>query len=111
MAGTTIVNYDEMRSISAHFKTMAENISDLAKTTNAKVADLHEDKWIGRGSDKFFQEMDQLVKPALAKLVQALDLTAVVAEDIVKIISQADEEVKSSFIEYSDHDRDLGGGD
>ena len=97
MAGTTIIDYDEMNDIISLFKTREEKILHLLKTTQAKVQDLHNHKWVGKAADKFFIEMEQTVLPALARLAYALGLGAVAAKEIVDTIRQADEKTQSKF--------------
>lgn len=97
MAGTTQVNYDEMNGIIKNMKTEEEEIMNLLKTTKSKVESLHNNQWVGQGADNFFNEMEQTVLPALARLARALSVGADVAQDIVNTIRQADEETQSFF--------------
>ena len=97
MTENIIINYDEMKSISALFETEKEQILHLLQITQTKVQDLHNDLWIGKGSDKFFDQMEQTVKPRLARLAHALDFAAVVTKEIADTIHQADEETQSFF--------------
>ena len=97
MAGTTQVNYDEMNGIIKSLKTEEEEIMGLLKSTKTKVESLHNNQWVGQGADNFFNEMEQTVLPALARLAHALGVGADVAQDIVNTIRQADEETQSFF--------------
>jgi WXG100 family type VII secretion target len=97
MAGTTQVNYDEMNGIVKSLKTEEEEIMNLLKTTKSKVESLHNNQWVGQAADNFFNEMEQSVLPALARLARALGVGADVAQDIVSTIRQADEETQSYF--------------
>ena len=97
MAGTTQVNYDEMNGIIKNLKTEEEEIMNLLKTTKSKVESLHNNQWVGQGADNFFNEMEQTVLPALARLARALGVGSDVATDIMNTIRQADEETQSYF--------------
>ena len=97
MAGTTQVNYDEMNGIIKSLKTEEEEIMNLLKTTKSKVESLHNKQWVGKAANSFFNEMEQTVLPALAKLARALGVGADVARDIVGTIRQADEETQGFF--------------
>ena len=97
MAGTTQVNYDDMSGIIKTFKTEEEEIMNLLKTTKSKVESLHNNQWVGQGADTFFNEMEQTVLPALARLAHALGVGSDVAQKIVDTIRQADEETQSFF--------------
>jgi WXG100 family type VII secretion target len=97
MAGTTQVNYDEMSGIIKTLQTEEDEIMNLLKTTKSKVESLHNNQWIGQGADNFFNEMEQTVLPALARLARALGVGADVAQKVVDTIRQADEETQSFF--------------
>jgi WXG100 family type VII secretion target len=97
MAGTTQVNYDDMNGIIKSLKTEEEEIMNLLKTTKSKVESLHNNQWVGQGADNFFNEMEQTVLPAMARLAHALSVGADVATDIMNTIRQADEETQSYF--------------
>ena len=74
MAGTTQVNYDDMNNI--------------VKTLKAEEGD---------AADRFFNEMEQVVLPAVSRLARALGVGADVATEIMNTIRQADEETQSFF--------------
>lgn len=97
MAGTTQVNYDDMQNIIKSLRSEEEEINQLLKQTQSKVESLHNNQWVGQGADQFFNEMEQSVLPALGRLGQALGVGANVAQQIINIIHQADEETKSFF--------------
>jgi WXG100 family type VII secretion target len=97
MAGTTQVNYDDMQNIIKSLRSEEEEINQLLKQTQSKVESLHNNQWIGQGADQFFNEMEQSVLPAMGRLAQALGVGANVAQQIINIIHQADEETKSFF--------------
>ena len=97
MAGTTQVNYDDMNGIIKSLKTEEDEIMNLLKTTKSKVESLHNNQWIGQGADNFFNEMEQTVMPAMARLARALGVGADVAQEIMNTIRQADEETQSYF--------------
>jgi WXG100 family type VII secretion target len=97
MAGTTQVNYDEMQTIIKSLQSEEEEIMQLMKQTQGKVESLHNNQWIGQGADKFFDEMEQTVLPAMNRLGHALGVGARVAQQILNTIHHADEETKSYF--------------
>jgi len=91
------VNYDEMRAIIQRMKTEQAEVLNLLKNTKSQVDYLHGNQWIGRGSDKFFAEMEQRYLPALQKLANALGTGAEKAQKVIDTIRQADEGTKSLF--------------
>ena len=98
MAGTIQVDYDRMRSICTYMETDGEKITDLLKKTKNQMENLRDGKqWEGDAAVKFFNEMDQKVLPALARLADALGAGAVIARESADIIRKADEETQSFF--------------
>jgi WXG100 family type VII secretion target len=97
MAQIRKLNYDDMTNIVGKFKSEAQDIDSLLKQTKGKTESLHNNQWVGQGSEKFFSEMEQSVLPALGRLVGALGHAADVAQKIADTIRRFDEETKSFF--------------
>jgi WXG100 family type VII secretion target len=97
MAKIRKLNYDDLNSIVGKFKTEAQEIDGLLKQTKGKVESLHNNQWVGQGSEKFFSEMESLVLPAVSRLVDALNHAADIAQKIADTIRRFDEETKSFF--------------
>ena len=97
------LNYDEATSIAKKFKDEGEDIARLHSVTRQRVRDLYKE-WIGEGADKFFEEMETKLLPALQRLSLALFHTQDVTNEIMKIIRNADEEASNYF-------KDQGAGD
>ena len=49
------VNYDEMNAIVKSFRTEQQEIEALYKQTKSKVDALHNNQWVGQGSEKWFR--------------------------------------------------------
>jgi WXG100 family type VII secretion target len=97
MAKIRKLNYDDMTNIVGKFKSEAQEIDSLLKQSKSKVESLHNNQWVGQGSEKFFGEMEQSVLPALGRLVGALGHAADVAQKIADTIRRFDDETKSFF--------------
>jgi WXG100 family type VII secretion target len=97
MTDTTQVNYNEMEGVIKSLKAKEEEIMNVLKTTKSKVESLHDTQWVGQAADSFFNEMEQTVLPALARLANALGTGGNVAQEIVSTIHEADEETQSYF--------------
>jgi WXG100 family type VII secretion target len=97
MAKIRKLNYDDMNNIVGKFKSEAQEIDSLLKQSKSKVESLHNNQWVGQGSEKFFGEMEQSVLPALGRLVGALGHAADVAQKIADTIRRFDDETKSFF--------------
>lgn len=97
MAGTVQVNYDEMQGIIKLLQQEENELRALLQQTKGKVESLHGNQWVGQGADKFFQEMEGTVLPAMGRMVYALDVAGNVAKQIINTIHNADEGTKSFF--------------
>ncbi len=97
MAGTVQVNYDEMENIIKLMQSEENELRALLQQTKGKVESLHGNQWVGQGADKFFNEMEGTVLPAMGRMVQALDIAGNVAKQIIHTIHSADEGTKSFF--------------
>jgi WXG100 family type VII secretion target len=91
------VQFDEMSAIVKSFQTEQAEIEALLKQTKQKVESLHNNQWVGQGSEKFFNEMESQVLPAVNRLVHALGYAGDTAKKIHEVIHKHDEETKSFF--------------
>ena len=80
-----------------YIERLQAEVLNLLKNTKSQVDYLHGNQWIGRGSDKFFAEMEQRYLPALQKLANALGTGAEKAQKVIDTIRQADEGTKALF--------------
>lgn len=109
MANNTFqLNYEEMTSIAKKFKDNGEDVVRLHSETRQRVRDLHKE-WIGEAAEKFFEEMETELLPALQRLSLALFQTQDVSNEIMKIIQGADEETAGYFKDQLSGD-DFGAG-
>jgi WXG100 family type VII secretion target len=97
MAERVECNYDEMQAIAKQLETEAEAINQVLTQTQGKAEGLHGDGWIGRGADQFFSEMQDLILPALTRLVSSLQQAATATTQISNIFKEAEEEAQNSF--------------
>jgi WXG100 family type VII secretion target len=97
MAEKTELNYDQLQGFMKAFETEAEEIQALTKNTSSRVESLHGGEWIGRGADKFFNEMQSEVLPAMNRLVQALGTASQVTRQIAETFHSAEEETQGYF--------------
>ena len=103
------LNYDELVSIAKKFKDEGEDLTKLHSTTRQRVRDLHKE-WIGEAAEKFFEEMETELLPAVQRLAHALFLSQDMTNEIMKIIQEADEETAGYFGSGDDFGASLFGG-
>lgn len=94
------VHYDEMSAIVKSFRSEQAEIEALLKQTKGKVESLHNNQWVGQGSEKFFDEMEGQLLPAVQRLARALGFAADTAQKIHEVIHRHDEETKSFFAKF-----------
>jgi len=97
MAEKTELNYDQVQGFVKSFKAEADDIQALAKDTSSRANALHGDGWVGQGADKFIEEMNGEILPAMERLVQALNTASEMAQKISETYSQAEEETQGYF--------------
>lgn len=109
MANTLFqLNYDQLGSIAKKFKDEGEDMGQLHSSTRQRVRDMHKE-WIGEAAEKFFEEMETELLPALKRLSQALFYSQDMTSEIMKIIQNADEETAGYFKNQLSGD-DFGAG-
>lgn len=103
MADTkTIVNYDQLEAIGKTFEAESQAVENQYRQLRAKADELHGGGWIGRGADKFHDEMTHEVLPAMARLSDALNQAANIIKEICNIFNAAEEETKGYFQSLGD---------
>jgi len=91
------VQYDDLNTIIQKFRSEQQDIDALFKQTKGKVESLHNNQWVGEGSEKFFSEMESQVLPAMQRLAGALGHAGDVAQKMADTIRRHDEETKGFF--------------
>jgi len=97
MADVTRVDYDQLKEIAGRFSNQANLYEGLTRQTRGYVDELHNNGWIGRGSDAFFSEMQDLVIPAMERLRQALEEAGQMTNVIAEIFGAAEQDAQGNF--------------
>jgi WXG100 family type VII secretion target len=90
------LNYDQLEPIARKFKDEGEALIKLHSSTRKHAQDLRKE-WIGEAAEKFFEELETELLPALQRLSQALFQSQDVSGEIMKIIQEADQETAGYF--------------
>jgi WXG100 family type VII secretion target len=91
-------DYDQLKQIASKFNEQADAIHQEDQNIKSKMEKLKGGDWYGKGADKFYQEMDSTIMPAMIKLHRALDEAGKVTNKIAQITKRAEDESKSCFI-------------
>ena len=85
MENITRLKYDDLNIISKKFHNEAEDYAQLHSFTLIKV-DALRGQWEGEAAEKFFDEMDAVLLPALKRVSQSLDFSQQALVKIMKIV-------------------------
>jgi len=88
--------YDKLDEIANRFTQHSEMQQILQNRLNERVQALRNGGWIGRGSEAFFGEMDEIF-PALGRLAQSLERASSVTVQIKRIFQEAEKEAAAPF--------------
>ncbi len=89
-------DYEQLQQISDRFNKQAQEIQRMMQQVRGSMEKLKEG-WIGRGSQAFFQEMQDKVIPGTARLYQALEEACRITNQIAQTVRQAEEDAASPF--------------
>ena len=98
----TQVNFEELHQIANFFANEGEEIVELHMRTRRMVDSLLYDGWEGIGSERFYDEMYEVVLPALARLYEALSEAALITRKVSEIYGKAQADGAEGFILFED---------
>ncbi len=90
-------NYEQMGQAADTFARESQQTQQLSQQVNQLVSNLQGGGWIGKGAQAFFQEQQELVAPAMQRLVNALEDASSAAKKISDTLQQAENEAGSLF--------------
>ncbi len=97
MAEKVQSKYDELTQISGKFTQQASQVEALKKSLQSALQPLQDGGWKGLGSEKFFEEMTNLIFPKIDKLHTALTEAKSTTDQVAQTLKQAEEESHSLF--------------
>lgn len=92
-------DYELLEEVSSRFVQQGDAIDQMLQNIRNNMDNL-QGEWIGEGSEAFFNEMTDLVIPAVQRLSQALHQTGSTTKQISTVMSGAEEESSNSFQVY-----------
>jgi WXG100 family type VII secretion target len=90
-------DYDGIGEAANTFKKEAEQTERLIQALSNMVGSLQGGGFLGEASVAFYQEMEDLVNPAMGRLRSALDEAADAAKRVADALQQAEEEGGALF--------------
>jgi WXG100 family type VII secretion target len=97
MADRIQVNYEVLNEMENRFAQLANEVQDMAAKIKSRDNSLRQGGWIGRGSDAFYNEMDDLVMPAIGRLREALEEGGQALNRVARVFGEAEEEGQGGF--------------
>lgn len=95
MADRIEVDYQALNKIAKQFSKQARLIEQMHKRVSTETNSLAKDGWIGRGSDAYFREMQEIVLPGVQRLYEALEEANRVTIQINKDMEKAEDEASA----------------
>jgi WXG100 family type VII secretion target len=90
-------NYDDLAGFGRAFAQRSDEVQNLIQQVSGLVSSLQGGGWIGLGANAFFQEMQDLVFPALNRLSAALQDASAATQRIAETFRSAEEEAGNLF--------------
>ncbi|CAG1001588.1 MAG: WXG100 family type VII secretion target [Anaerolinea sp.] len=98
MAANVIrAEYDTLAQIAAQFAQQAEQSAQMTNAIVVLVDQLESGAWIGVGANSFYSEMNDLVFPALRRLIEVLGDAGGATKRISEALKAAEDEAASLF--------------
>ncbi len=84
--------YDQLKNIQGQFNSQADAILQTSNQLKSCIDKLKGGDWICEGARKFYEEMDNQILPAVARLQDALTTGGNTSEAIAKAIKKAEDD-------------------
>ncbi len=91
MAEVLCIDYPEMEQVAKKFQQQQQQVAQMTRRLTSAVQSLHQEGWIGLGSDAFFNEMFEKVLPALKRLEESLGEGCSASTQIAQKLAEAEE--------------------
>jgi WXG100 family type VII secretion target len=85
-------DYNKLAQIASSFGAQAGLMRKNLQELRARQATLQEGDWAGQGATSFYSEMDDIVLPALQRLINALEAAASTTGQISAILKAAEDQ-------------------
>lgn len=97
MAEQIEANYEDLEGIANVFDQQLQRVEQLLQTVRGGMGQLESGGWIGVGADKFYAEMNELLLPAVQRLIQALEHASQATKQVAATFEGAEDEAGGLF--------------
>jgi len=102
MEGKIQYNYDELEGVVREFQDLSSDLQQTANKIMQKKEALRGGGWKGQGAEKFYQEMDDKILPALKKSSMAMDTAADRIRKKMDTMKAMEDQLKSIMRKFAD---------
>lgn len=86
------IEYEGVEAIANRFSEEAERTSKIIERLSERVNKLRSKGWVGKDANRFYGEYDDEILPALIRLQMALQEGESLAQKIIDLFSNAEEQ-------------------
>lgn len=98
MAASVIrAEYELLEQVSVKFATQSEELAQLRFMLRLRCDELARDGWAGESASAFFAEMEDIIFPALRRLVEAMEEAQGVTHRIVGVFESAEQNAAATY--------------
>ena len=92
MANVIQANYQDLQQVAARFGQESQTAQQMLNKMQQAMEPLKDGGWVGKGSDAFFKEMDDVVLPAVKRLIQALSNAQQKTTQVAQLFQSSEQE-------------------
>ncbi|HKY84762.1 MAG TPA: WXG100 family type VII secretion target [Anaerolineales bacterium] len=92
------VDYDLIKKIADVFRQKETDAQQVIKKLEGPLETLREGDWIGVGATAFYNEMDNLVLPAMKRLQSAMTEGDRVSKEIARLQHETESSITAMFV-------------
>lgn len=98
MAGDmTQIEYEKMGQVGTQAGELQQRAQQMYSKLNSQLDVLKGGKWVGDNASKFYQSMESDTLPAIQRLIEALGDMSEVAQQIIRIFDEAEDQAGNAF--------------
>jgi len=102
MEGKIQYNYDDLEGVVREFQDLSSDLQQTANKIMQKKEVLRGGGWKGKGAEKFYQEMDDQILPALKRAHMAMDTASERIRKKMDAMKGMEDQLKSIMRKFAD---------
>jgi len=102
MEGKIQYQYDQLEGLIREFQDVSSDLQQTANKITQKKEALRGGGWKGKGAEKFYQEMDDIILPALKRSHTAMDTAGDRIRKMSDQMKAMEDQLKSIMRKFAD---------